>query len=83
MTRTIIEYFLRSVNDYLEVDNVVQAIRRLCAEKGISISALENEVGIGHGLVRKWDEVRPRVDSLKKVADYFGCTVDELLREEA
>ena len=61
---------------------MLKTIRRLCLEKGISISALENEVGIGHGLIGKWDEVRPRVDSLKKVADYFGCTVDELLRED-
>ena len=58
-------------------------IRKLCEKHNISISALENSVGIGHGLIGKWDSVRPRVDSLKKVADYFGVTIDELIKEDS
>lgn len=62
---------------------MVNEIRKLCEKHNISISALENSVGIGHGLIGKWDSVRPRVDSLKKVADYFGVTIDELIKEDA
>lgn len=61
---------------------LVENIRRLCKEKGITLWALERELGIGNGVIAKWSHSSPRVDSLKKVADYFGCTVDDLLRQE-
>lgn len=56
-------------------------VERLCKEHGISIARLEKETGIGNATVRGWEKSMPRVDTLKKVADYFGVTVDELLRE--
>lgn len=53
-----------------------------CKEKGISISALEKATGLANATVRGWANSVPRVDSLAKVAEYFGCTVDELLKQE-
>lgn len=52
-----------------------------CREKGISIAKLERELGIGNGTIARWSKSSPRVETIKLVADYFGCTVDELLRE--
>jgi transcriptional regulator with XRE-family HTH domain len=49
---------------------------------GITISKLEAEMGFGSSTIRKWATSAPSVDKLKKVADYFGVTVDELLKEE-
>ena len=57
-------------------------IKRLCKEKKTSICAVERTLGIGNGTIGKWDVYSPRLDIVKKVADYFGMTVDELLREE-
>ena len=57
-------------------------IKRLCKEKNTSICAVERTLGIGNGTIGKWDVYSPRLDIVKKVADYFGMTVDELLREE-
>ncbi len=57
-------------------------IERRCKENGMTISALEKAVGLGNATIKGWAESLPRVDNLKKVADYFGCTVDELLKEE-
>lgn len=58
-------------------------ISNLCLEWDISISALEKAVGIGNGVIGKWgkDCRSPRVENVKRVADYFGVTVDELLSE--
>ena len=61
---------------------ILENIRRLCAAKGISLAALERETGIGNGVIARWGEGSPRVTLLKRVADYFGVTVDELLKEE-
>lgn len=59
-----------------------ERISALCKERGISIAKLEQEAELGNATIRGWKNSSPRVDSLKKVADYFGCTVDELLRED-
>ena len=61
---------------------IVEKIRRLCAEHRISLAALEREVGLGNGVIARWNDMNPRVDRLKAVADFFGCTVDELLEEK-
>lgn len=55
-------------------------ILKLCKKNKISIARLEREVGLGNATVRGWKESTPKVDTLKLVADYFGVTVDELLK---
>ena len=62
---------------------IFENITQLCKEKGITISRLEKEAGLGNATVRGWEESIPKVDKLKQVADYFGVTVDDLLREES
>ncbi len=61
---------------------LLKNIELRCKEKGLSVAALERTVGLGNATIKGWGESSPKVDNLKKVADYFGCTVDELLREE-
>lgn len=61
---------------------IFKNILRLCKERNITISRLEKDVGLGNATVRGWEESTPKVDNLKLVADYFGVTVDELLKEE-
>lgn len=62
---------------------LLERITKLCQENNISIYRLEQEIGFANGTIRLWDKSSPRANNLKAVADYFGCTVDELLREEA
>ncbi len=57
-------------------------IEALCAEKGINISQLERDVGLANATIRRWVSCSPTVENIKKVADFFGVTVDELLKEE-
>ena len=49
----------------------------------MSIWRLEKECGIGNGAVGKWAQKTsaPRIDTISKVAEYFGVTVDELTKE--
>ena len=55
-------------------------IVELCKERGISIASLEKECGLGNATVKGWETGNPRVDTLKAVADYFGVSIDYLLR---
>lgn len=54
----------------------------LCKKRGISIAKLEREVGLGNATIRGWKASSPKVDSLKIVADYFGISIDDLLRPD-
>ena len=65
-----------------EKKTIYDNIKRKCEERGVSVHRMEMESGIGNGVVRRWNEKRPRADGLMKAARYFGCTVDELLKEE-
>ena len=55
-------------------------IVELCKGKGISISKLEKECGLGNATIQGWKNGNPRVDKLMIVADYFGVSLDYLLR---
>lgn len=59
-----------------------EKVSALCKERGISIAKLEKETNLGNATIRGWKNSSPRVSSLKKVADFFGCAVDDLLKEE-
>lgn len=60
---------------------ILDNIKKLCKEKGVSIARLERETGIGNGTVARWGTSSPNVDNVRKVADYFGVTVDNLISE--
>ena len=54
-------------------------IKALAQERGMSLPALEAELGFGNSTIVKWDKSTPNVDKLNAVAKYFGVTMDYLL----
>ena len=60
----------------------LDAVRKLCKSKNITFAELERTLGIGNGTIRRWEDKNPRIDNIKAVADYFGITIDELMRED-
>ena len=61
---------------------MVEKIRALCKEKGISIFALEKQLGFGNGVIRRWDTSAPSYERVSAVADALGVTVAELTDED-
>lgn len=57
-------------------------IRILANERGMSLPALEAELGFGNGTIVKWDKASPNSEKLAKVADFFHVSVDYLLGRE-
>ena len=60
---------------------IATKIEALCKKQGTTFAEVERTVGLGNGAIRRWNENSPRISSLKLVADYFGVTVDELLKD--
>lgn len=55
----------------------------LCNAAHKSPSAVANELGISSASVTGWGQgAKPRTATLRRVADYFGVTVEELLRDQ-
>lgn len=51
-------------------------VNELCAERGISITALALELGFSKGTPTNWKSMTkpPRAENVKKVADFFGVS---------
>lgn len=54
-------------------------VKMLAQERGISLPALESELGFGNSTIVKWDKSTPNADKLNAVAKYFDVTMDYLL----
>lgn len=61
---------------------ILNTVIDMCASRGISVYRLEHDLKFANGTIRKWRDAIPRADKLKAVADYFGVTMDDLLKEE-
>lgn len=60
---------------------IAEKIEILCQKRGINISKLEKECGIGNGTISRWNKSYPRTDTLKKVADYFGVSIEYFISD--
>lgn len=58
-------------------------IKAVCKSRGVSVSKLEEDLGFTRSSLYKWDRHQPSIGNLKKVADYFNITVDELISDQA
>ena len=61
---------------------MVKKILQLCKEKSITVMELERACSIGTRSIYRWDDNIPSVDKVKRVADYLGTTVDDLLNDQ-
>lgn len=58
---------------------LLENIKKLCASRNISLSALEKTLGFGNSTIAKWADCSPTVEKLSLVADYFNVSVEYLL----
>lgn len=62
---------------------MVDAIRKLCTDKGITLAELEQKAGLPKNTIFRWDTNRPNVIAAVRVARELGVTVEDLVRKEA
>ena len=56
-----------------------ERIKSLYKDYGISMNKLEETLGFGKGYISKLGNSTPNATKIKKIADYFGVTVDYLM----
>jgi len=57
---------------------MLEKIKKLAKEKGISIMQLEKECGLTSGAVYHWNDSKPSYDKVLRVARYLGVSVEDL-----
>ncbi len=75
IVNTKVDFFLKTGGDKV----LGAKIESLCKERNISIAKVEKDCAIGNATIRKWDKSHPRIDTLKKVAAYFGKPIEYFL----
>ena len=55
-----------------------EKIRKLCREKGVTVTEAERELGFGRGSLSKIDKHKPSNEKIKALSNYFGISQDEL-----
>lgn len=59
-----------------------ERIKILCKENNISMNKLEEILNFGKGYISKLTSSTPNTAKIKKIADYFGVSVDFLINGE-
>lgn len=59
--------------------SIVERIKSLCENQGITISFLEKKLGLGNGTIRRWDNTLPSGSKLNDTAKYFNVSIDYLV----
>lgn len=58
-------------------------IKLLCREKGISQRKMEQDIGISNGASSKWASSSPSADILQKLSSYFNVSINYLVTGKA
>jgi len=64
---------------------MLKHLQKIRKEKGISMRKAAMDMGLNYTTYVNWEKgiCEPNIAGLKKLADYFGCTVDYLVKGEA
>lgn len=59
----------------IKVDKIIE----LAEKKNLKIGTLEDKAKVGNGIIKKWRNRNPKLDSLVAVADYLGVAYWKLV----
>lgn len=60
-------------------ENLITSIKNMCKNNNITITKLEDELGMSQGLISRWAKSSPSLDKIVDIADYFHVSLDEVV----
>lgn len=54
-------------------------IKKICKEKGFSVSSVEKQAGLSTGAISKWNTSSPTIEKLQAVATVLKVNVNKLI----
>lgn len=62
--------------------NFLDIVKKMCKENNTTIAQMERDIGISKGASYKWNNSKPSLNIINKIANYFGVSVDFLMNGE-
>ena len=59
-----------------------QDIKRLCKEKGVTVTGAEKALGFAKGSLCKIETSKPSMERVKKISDYFNIPITDFYDKE-
>lgn len=59
-------------------EQIVNSIKTLCQEHSITITKLEETLGMSQGLISRWNKSDPSLSKIIDIANYFKVSLDEV-----
>ena len=59
-----------------------ETIKKLCKDKGVSVTGAEKELGFARGSLCKVNTNKPSIEKVQKLANYFDVSVEYLMTGE-
>ena len=59
-------------------EQIVNSIKALCQEHSITITKLEETLGMSQGLISRWNKSDPSLSKIIDIANYFKVSLDEV-----
>lgn len=56
--------------------------KRLCTEKGVTQKKALADMGLGRNAAQAWNDGDPSTPTAKKLAEYFGVSIDVILQSD-
>jgi len=71
-------------NEFKQISSFGETLRKCLKENGKSEYRLQKDLKISSSLTYRWlnNKAMPKIDTLIKLKNYFGCSVDYLLGRE-
>ena len=63
---------------YMNNKQIINSIKALCQEHSITITKLEETLGMSQGLISRWNKSDPSLSKVIDIADYFKVSLDEV-----
>lgn len=63
------------------MESLYNKIKKICEDQNLTIMELEKRAGLGNGVIGKWRESKPLIDSVIKVANALDVPLEKLLED--
>ena len=62
--------------------NIVDNIKAVCADRGITVTELERRIGISDNGIYKWKTNSPSIDKVRRVSEVLNVPIERLIGRE-
>lgn len=72
-------FVIRNGDSKMDNEKLIESIKNICKNNNITVTKLEEELGMSQGLIGRWAKSDPSLSKIVDIADYFHVFLDEVV----